>query len=436
MADAIGENGYADTLRTRYEQGKDSFNRLYVDPQTGFTLNATPGNNVVDGRTLQDSQASYATPLNLDLFSDEMTVQAGPDAGLTYQEFATKRLRELVEEPGQSNNGNGPRPGTGLFSGGQASNKPYTLTTGFNGTPNILPALTKSGEAETAYKLFSSDEFASWLYPVSLGATSMWELWNAYERALGQGGQSAMNSQNHFALGASQAWMYEYQLGITTDGAKGYRDFVLQPVAGGDFTSLEGSYDSNYGLIDSSWKASEGVISSYATTVPANTTATLYLPVEEDVTAFEEVPGVTFVGMTERNGLDVAQFELGAGGYEFEVDGGSVTATLDGGYVVDEDSATTKTATSVKAQVRPKSPKVGTRPKIVVTVSADGATPVGRVHVSKGDNVLGRGKLNADGKVAITLRKQKAGVHKLLVVYLGTKDFEKSRTKVTLRIRR
>ena len=90
-----------------------------------------------------------------------------------------------------------------------------------------------------------------------------------------------MNSQNHFALGASQAWMYEYQLGITSEGAKGYRDFVLQPVAGGDFTSLGGGMDSSYGLIESAWTASGGKTDvPTPTTVPANTTATLYLPVD------------------------------------------------------------------------------------------------------------------------------------------------------------
>lgn len=335
MADIIGKDAYAETLRKRFAQGKKSFNRMYVDPQTGFTLNATPGDDVLAGRTLQDSQASYATPLNLGLFSDKMTVQAGENAGITYKEFATKRLAELVADPAQSHNGDGPKAGNGLFSGGQASNKPYTLTTGFNGTPNILPALTKSGKADTAYKLFSNDEYASWFYPVTLGATSMWERWNAYELAFAQGGQSAMNSQNHFALGASQAWMYEYQLGITSDGAKGYRDFVLQPVAGGDFTSVEGSYDSSYGTIESGWEASKGEITTYSATVPANTTATLYLPVDAEISEFEDVPGVTFSGMAQRNGIDTAKFTLGAGGYAFEIDGENVTATLDGDWVDD-----------------------------------------------------------------------------------------------------
>ncbi|UMG93981.1 family 78 glycoside hydrolase catalytic domain [Nocardioides sp. TF02-7] len=523
MARVIGEDAYAEMLEQRFEQGRESFNRLYVDPQTGFTLNATPGADLVEGRTLQDSQASYATPLNLDLFSDEMTVQAGPNEGLTYRDFATKRLRELIEDPAQSNNGNGPRAGSGLFSGGQASNKPYTITTGFNGTPNILPALTKNGEVETAYKLFSSDEYTSWLYPVTLGATSMWELWNSYERGFAQGGHSAMNSQNHFALGASQQWMYEYQLGITSAGGKGYKDYVLQPVAGGEFTSVEGSMESSYGLIESAWEATEGDITSYATTVPANTTATLYLPVSEEVAEFEDVPGVSFEGMDERNGLDVATFELGAGAYEFDVDGGSVTAAVDGDYVVDEEPAedtvsaddatgtygrpTTvvatvegeeptgtvsltdggtelgsaevvdgvaeievgrtaldagrhdldlaysgddanaaatgtvrvriaKAATAVRAVVRPRKPKHGTRPQVAVAVTARGAIPDGLVRIQRAGKVLGKGVVNAKGKVRIRLTKQKAGVRSLRVVYVGSSNFKRSAEVVTLRVRR
>jgi alpha-L-rhamnosidase len=263
-----------------------------------------------------------------------MKVTAGPNAGLTYREFATKRLAELIADPAQSNNGNGPKAGTGGFSGGQASNKPYTITTGFNGTPNLLPALTRNGDAETAYKLFSNDEYASWLYPVTLGATSMWELWNSYELAFQQGGNSRMNSYNHFALGASASWMYEYQMGITTDGAKGYRDFVLQPTPGGEFTSLKGSFDSVYGEINSGWTAAEGKLTSYSTTVPANTSATLYLPVSGEISGFENIPGVTYTGMGERNGQTTAVFTVAAGAYEFAIDGSTVTAKLVGDYVV------------------------------------------------------------------------------------------------------
>jgi alpha-L-rhamnosidase len=414
MARVIGEDAYAESLEQRYAQGVESFNKLYVDPQTGFTLNATPGANLVAGRTLQDSQASYATPLNLDLFSDTMKVQAGPNAGLTYQEFATKRLRELIEDPSQSNNGNGPLAGTGLFSGGQASNKPYTITTGFNGTPNILPALTKNGEIDTAYKLFSSDEYTSWLYPVTLGATTMWELWNSYERGFAQGGSSQMNSQNHFALGASQQWMYEYQLGITSDGKKGYKDFVLQPVSGGDFTSVKGGFDSSYGLIESAWTASGGTMSSYATTVPANTTATLYLPVTGEVSGFEDQPGVTFEGMDERNGQTVATFGLGAGGYEFAIDGSTVTATLADGWVVDEGSTPTEepTPTNPPTTTPPTTPPTTTPP---TTPPTPGVEPKVRVkkQVRAGKPMKIRGRDLSVNKVRISLGGKKLAVVKV-----------------------
>lgn len=415
MADVIGEKEYAETLRQRFAQGKDSFNRLYVDPQTGFTLNATPGATLVSGRTLQDSQASYATPLNLDLFSDQMTVQDGPHKGLTYKEFATKRLAELIADPAKSNNGNGPLAGTGLFSGGQASNKPYTITTGFNGTPNILPALTKNGEVETAYKLFSNDEYTSWLYPVTLGATSMWELWNSYERGFAQGGNSQMNSQNHFALGASQQWMYEYQLGITSDGAKGYKNFVLQPVAGGDFTSVEGSFESSYGVIESSWNATDGEITTFAATVPANTTATLYLPVDQAVTEFADTPGISFEGMTRRNGLDTAKFTVGAGAYEFNVDGARVTATAGSEYVVGDTSAPGTPSTVSAPAV---TGTYGQATTVVATVA--GSNPTGTVTVSEGTTVLGTAAVTGGtARVSVPGTALGVGSHPLTVAYSG-----------------
>ena len=82
--------------------------------------------------------------------------------------------------------------------------------------------------------MISCSDYPSWLYPVTKGATSIWERWNSYDKAFDNSGYNGMNSFNHFALGAVGYWMYEYQLGITTDhhnGAAGYKDFVLQPIA-------------------------------------------------------------------------------------------------------------------------------------------------------------------------------------------------------------
>ena len=132
-----------------------------------------------------------------------------------------------------------------------------------------------------------------------------------------------MNSFNHFALGSVGSWMYEYQLGITTDYADsegGYQNFVLQPQVGSMYTSLTGSYNSNYGEIKSSWTADNGELLSYSATVPANTSATLYLPISEDQANVTTVPeGAEFVEMTEHNGITCAVYTLESGSYEFTV---------------------------------------------------------------------------------------------------------------------
>ena len=197
---------------------------------------------------------------------------------------------------------------------------PWTITTGFSGTPNILPALSRSGYVEEAFRMISCTDFASWLYPVTEGATSIWERWNSYDNAFASPSSNSMNSFNHFALGAVGQWMYEFQLGITTDhgrGEAGYKHFVLQPTAAWTFTSLEGSYESNYGTIRSAWTAEKGRMTSYDCTVPANTEATLYLPVGDSVTSCGTCEGAAFLGFTTRNGRRTASYALSSGSYSF-----------------------------------------------------------------------------------------------------------------------
>ena len=199
----------------------------------------------------------------------------------------------------------------------------------FSGTPNILPALSRGGYSEQAYRMISCTDYASWLYPVTEGATSMWERWNSLDTAFSEPNQNSMNSFNHFALGAVGQWMYEFQLGITTDhaaGAAGYRDFVLQPMAGGDYLSLKGSYTSNYGPIPVEWTSDgAGRLLTYKVTVPANTAATLYLPVEETVTRCNALPEAAFAGFTVRNGRRTAAYRLASGTYSFTLSESTVT---------------------------------------------------------------------------------------------------------------
>jgi len=290
MADVIGRKDYAEILRNRHNLAKAEWNKAYVDPTTGKTKN-------IDG-TIIHSQSSYATPLNFNCFNEENLPKA------------KAYLAELAANPSLSGDGILKFPA-------------YTITTGFSGTPNILPALSRSGYNEEAFRMFSCTDFTSWLYPVTKGATSIWERWNGYEVAFGEKNENHMNSFNHFALGAVGQWMYEYQLGITNGNAPeqyGYKHFILQPSAGFNYLSLSGSYNSNYGLISSSWVADgQGNITGYKATVPANTKATLFLPIKDSVIEFEEGNGVSFVHRTTHHSMPVAEYRLTSGQFEFEI---------------------------------------------------------------------------------------------------------------------
>ncbi len=178
--------------------------------------------------------------------------------------------------------------------------------------------------------MISCTDNPSWLYPVVCGATSVWERWNSYEAAFSEPNQNSMNSFNHFALGAVGQWMFEYQLGITSDythGEAGYKHFLLQPTCGGNYTSLEGSYDSHYGRICSAWTADgKGVLTSYRCTVPANTTATLYLPVASGaVSGLGFTDGARCLGVCTHLGRPAVRYELVSGDWSFSLSDGAVS---------------------------------------------------------------------------------------------------------------
>jgi alpha-L-rhamnosidase len=320
MADAIGETTYATILRKRHLKAKEEWNQLFVDPVSGRTRN-------LEGLIVH-SQTSYATPLNFNVFNEK------------YRPKAEAFLAELVALPNSSNTypdgsrvtypfKEGPLGGFGMNREQVTEDfLPYTITTGFSGTPNILPALSRSGKVEDAYKLFSSTDYTSWLYPVTKGATSIWERWNGFEAAFKTENENRMNSFNHFALGAVGQWMYEFQLGITTDhqaGEAGYKHFVLQPQVGKGFESLSGSYDSHYGKISSSWTSDgKGNMTAYSATIPANTRATLYLPMGTETYSFEDVKGIQYKGTVVRNGTKVGKYELSSGRFNFNLVDGEV----------------------------------------------------------------------------------------------------------------
>lgn len=280
MAKAIGRDDLVTKYEQKYTLSKEEWNSNYFDAETGLPKGSTGEASVAN-----NTEAAYATPLRYGVFSDELI---------------DKAVKNYVQTVKDAN---------------------YTITSGFSGTPNLVPVLSENGYVEEAYKLFEQTDYASWLYPVTQGATSIWERWNSYTLEGGFNGNNSMNSFNHFSLGAISEWMMSDQLGITTaTGKAGYQNFVLQPTIGGTFTYAKGSYDSDYGTIYSGWTAKDGKITGYEATVPANTTATLYLPVtEKQAACLATAEGAAYVGMESHNGQTCAKYELVAGSYKFAI---------------------------------------------------------------------------------------------------------------------
>ena len=210
------------------------------------------------------------------------------------------------------------------------------LSVGFLGIAHLNPALTKTGQDDVAYSLLEQKSNPSWLYSVLQGATTIWERWNSYIAETDTFGDVSMNSFNHYSYGAIGEWMYGRILGINIDEAQpGYKHIVLDPMPGGTLNTASGYHDSMYGTITSGWaKNDAGELVSYSVEIPANTTATLYLPL--DASGVNEVQGVTYVGTAQRYGKTVAQFELKSGGYDFTVENGQLVAALGKGYVTAE----------------------------------------------------------------------------------------------------
>jgi alpha-L-rhamnosidase len=192
----------------------------------------------------------------------------------------------------------------------------YHLTSGFLGIPILLPTLTDMGRSDIAYRMIQNTTYPSWGYSIEQGATTIWERWNSYSKDKGFG-DVKMNSFNHYSLGACGEWMFRSMLGIETDGA-GFKKITMKPELGEGITWAKGHYDSIQGRIGSDWKI-ENKTFHWNITVPANTTATVYVPtkdaaaVTESGKAAAEAEGVKFLRMEN----DRAVYQVAAGSYGF-----------------------------------------------------------------------------------------------------------------------
>lgn len=163
----------------------------------------------------------------------------------------------------------------------------YHLTTGFPGTPYLLEALSSTGHLDTAYRLLLQESCPSWLYPVTCGATSIWERWDALEpdgtlNEL-QVGSDNMVSFNHYAYGAVGLWMYEHIGGIRAL-EPGYRTIRIEPEPGGGIDCAWCSHVTPYGEVRVEWELEHGEggrTLHLRALVPANTTAQIWAKGEQ-----------------------------------------------------------------------------------------------------------------------------------------------------------
>jgi alpha-L-rhamnosidase len=172
-----------------------------------------------------------------------------------HEEFAGRRLAELAEAAG------------------------YRVSTGFAGTPFITDALTKTGHVDVAYRLLLERECPSWLYPVTMGATTVWERWDSMlpDGTINPG---QMTSFNHYALGAVADWMHRVVGGIAPL-TPGYASVLVAPQPGGGLTDVDTSLQTPHGKVSVHWSVQDGRMTVDAE-LPAGVEGVLRLPGADD----------------------------------------------------------------------------------------------------------------------------------------------------------
>lgn len=229
------------------------------------------------------------------------------------------------------------RTGTGKYLASMIADNGNHMATGFLGTRPLLPVLSDAGQHDLAMFLLQSREFPSWGYEIDNGATTIWERWDSYTRedAFGRH-NAAMNSFSHYAFGAVCEWMFHTVAGIQS-GGPGFKQVVIRPVPPTPGSNglhnpidwVKASYDSIRGTIVSQWKL-DGDDFLLTVDIPANTTATVYLPakVQDGITVnggpLEQSEYAKFLRM---EGL-AAVIVVPSGRYDFKSVHGMIAATL------------------------------------------------------------------------------------------------------------
>ena len=188
---------------------------------------------------MSDTQTAYVLALQFNLLSDEHTT------------IAVNRLVNNIKNYGH-------------------------LTTGFLGTPFLCHVLSDNGKHAEAIELLLRTKYPSWLYPVTKGATTIWERWNGIKPD-GSFQYPSMNSFNHYAYGAIGEWMYANLMGLKiNENYPGFKRYTIKPLFDKNFDNIEGIFNSNYGKIAISWSRKKGNL-MLSLNIPANTKADVIL---------------------------------------------------------------------------------------------------------------------------------------------------------------
>ncbi len=263
MALAIGKDQDAQRYRTLAAEVRDAFAKNFINP---------------DGSIKESSQTGFALAFTM---------------GLAPEKMKAKMAAQFVNEVERY----------GLHP-----------ATGFIGTPRLLPGLHAAGRDDVAYRLLLQESFPSWLYPVKLGATTIWELWDGWD---GKNPRGGMNSLNHYAFGSVGEYLFGTIAGIQAK-EPGYQSINIKPMIEDGLSWAHAHYDSIRGRIAVAWRVKNGAL-ELDVVIPANTRAEVYVRAQCCDTVWEsgrpasQSEEVEFLRMEDR----AAVFGIGSGEYHF-----------------------------------------------------------------------------------------------------------------------
>ncbi|GAA4012538.1 glycoside hydrolase family 78 protein [Allokutzneria multivorans] len=208
-------------------------------------------------------------------FADAYVTPSGRMVGDAPTAYAMALVWDLLPTASQ-------RAGAGTRLADLVRANGFRIATGFVGTPIIADALCMAGQPQVAYRLLLERGCPSWLYPVTMGATTIWERWDSMlpDGTINPG---EMTSFNHYALGAVADWLHRTVAGLAP-GSPGYRSLLVRPLLGGGLTRASAQHETPYGRASVAWQREDGTL-TLDVEVPDGATATVHVPgsVTEDV---------------------------------------------------------------------------------------------------------------------------------------------------------